>query len=274
VEAKPLRGWRRIANALWEGPNDPQIYGLLEIEATSLLAFIENANAQKKRVTPTHIVGRALAKALEEVPDLNTRLVGATAYPRPSVDIFYITSVSGGHDLSGVKIERVNEKSVFDVAEELASRAKKLKAGEDMEFRKTKSRTDAMPMPLLRLALRLAAWISGKHGKGVPLLGAPASPFGSAMVTSVGMLGIPMGFAPLAWMYEVPVLVLVGEIGEKPLAMGGKVEVRPVLPITATIDHRWVDGWHLSKAMKVFKSYLLAPAEHEPSLAPNLPAAP
>lgn len=270
MEAKPLRGWRRIANAVWEGPNDPQIYGLLELDATELLAFIEQSAARGKKISPTHLVGRALAKALEAVPDLNTRLVGSKAYPRPSVDIFYITAISGGGDLSGVKVERVSEKSVFEVAEELGSRAKKLRAGEDKEFKKTKSQTDSMPMPLLRIALRLAAWIAGKHGRRVPILGAPASPFGSAMVTSVGMFGIPVGFAPLAWMYEVPVLVLVGEITDQPMAIDKKVEVRPVLPITATIDHRWADGAHLAKAMKAFKEYLLSPASHEPSDTPLL----
>jgi pyruvate dehydrogenase E2 component (dihydrolipoamide acetyltransferase) len=266
MAAKPLTGWRRIANALWEGPNDPQIYGLLEIDATELLAFIKSAESKGKRITPTHLVGRALAKALEAVPDLNVRIVGGTAHDRPSIDIFYITSVEGGRDLSGVKVERVSEKSVYDVADELASRAKTLRSGEDKAFKKTKSKTDALPMPFLRVALRFAAWLAGKHGKNVPILGAPASPFGSAMVTSVGMLGIPIGFAPLAWMYEVPVLVLVGEISDKPLAIDGKVEVRPVLPITATIDHRWADGWHLGKAMKAFKAYLASPAEHEKAL--------
>ncbi len=35
------------------------------------------------------------------MPDLNVRLVAGYALPRPSVDIFFITSVEGGHDLSG-----------------------------------------------------------------------------------------------------------------------------------------------------------------------------
>ena len=116
MPAKPLRGWRRIANALWEGPNDPQIYGALEIDATALKAFMKRAEEIGKRVTPTHLVGRAMARALVEVPDLNVRIVGGTAYDRPTIDIFYISSVESGQDLSGVKVERVDEKSVFDVA--------------------------------------------------------------------------------------------------------------------------------------------------------------
>ena len=43
----------------------------------------------------------------------------------------------------------------------------------------------------------------------IAALGLHPTPFGSAMVSSVGMLGLPQGFAPLAWRYDVPALVLV-----------------------------------------------------------------
>jgi pyruvate dehydrogenase E2 component (dihydrolipoamide acetyltransferase) len=84
------------------------------------------------------------------------------------------------------------------------------------------------------------------------------------MVSSVGMLGLPQGFAPLAWMYDVPLLVLVGELTKKPVAVDDRVEVREVLPITATIDHRYVDGAQISKAMAAFREYLAAPQAFEP----------
>jgi pyruvate/2-oxoglutarate dehydrogenase complex dihydrolipoamide acyltransferase (E2) component len=40
-----------------------------------------------------------------------------------------------------------------------------------------------------------------------------------------------------------------------------------MLPITATIDHRFVDGWHIARAMKTFRAYLEAPATFEPEIA-------
>ena len=36
-------GWRKVAAATWRMPNDPQIYGDLELDATRLLAFIDEA---------------------------------------------------------------------------------------------------------------------------------------------------------------------------------------------------------------------------------------
>ena len=78
-----IKGFRRVARAMWSAPNDPQIYGALEIEAVEALRFIEDARRAGHRITATHLVGRAVARALEAVPDLNVRIVGDRAIPRP-----------------------------------------------------------------------------------------------------------------------------------------------------------------------------------------------
>lgn len=265
-----LSGWRRIASAMWRSPEDPQIYGALELDAGPVLAFIEAARAAGHHVTATHLVGRAVAHALVAVPDLNVSIRRGRARPRPSVDVFFITSVAGGRDLSGVKVEAVPGKPATVIAEELARRSTQLKQGADREFARTKKLTDALPPVLLRGALRLTSYLTQDLRIDVPALALHRQPFGSAMVTSVGMFGIPQGFAPLAWMYDVPLLVLVGEITRKPVLVDGRVAAGSVLPITATIDHRYVDGWHVSHAMKAFREYLAAPERFEPAIAHEL----
>jgi pyruvate dehydrogenase E2 component (dihydrolipoamide acetyltransferase) len=262
----PVTGWRRIANAMWPAPADPQIYGALELDAAPALAFIERARAAGERVTPTHLVGRALAHALTVVPDLNVQIRRGRVRPRPTVDIFFITAVERGHDLSGVKIVDVPAKPAIAIADELARRSAALKGGADRDFTRAKRVMDRTPPWLLRRLLRVSARLANDLQLDVPGLGLRPCPFGSAMVTSVGMFGLPQGFAPLAWMYDVPVLVLVGEIATRPVAIDGRVEARPVLPITATIDHRYVDGWHVSRAMGAFRDYLATPGRFEPAL--------
>ena len=252
---------------MWGPPDDPQVYGILEFDATPMRAYTDKARAAGYRVTPTHFVGRAIAHALHEVPDFNVRIHGSKVIPRESVDVFFIAAVEGGKELSGVKVERTDEKSVIDVAAELRERANKMKAGDDQEFAKSKKTIAAMPRRLLRPAMRFSAWVAGDRNKNIKLLGVKASPFGSAMVTSIGMFGIPQGFAPLARFYKMPLLVLVGEVTDKPMAIEGRVEIRPVLPLTATIDHRYADGWHISQLIKPFKAYMTDPAAFEPDLS-------
>lgn len=268
-----ITGWRRIAGAIWGPPADPQVYGAMEVDATALRAFIEQARAAGHRITPTHVTGRAVARALKEVPDFNVRIRWGRQIPRRSVDLFFITAVSGGQDLSGVKIENADQKPAVEIARELDHRATELKGGKDRDFARSKQLVNALPRWLLRLVLRLFAWIAGDLDRTIEPLAIKASPFGSALITSVGMFGIPLGFAPLAWTYKVPLLVLAGEITDKPVVIDGRVEVRPVLPLTATIDHRYADGWHIAQLIKVVKEYLAAPARFEPAALPADPRA-
>jgi len=263
THGEKVTGWRRVAGAMWSAPDDPQIFGALDIDAQALLAFIAQERARGHRITPTHLVGRALAHALVKVPDLNVRISHGRSVPRDSIEVFFITAVEHGRDLSGVKISDVDRKHAVEIGEELARRASALKSGHDPEFARTKHLMDTLPPRILRRALRLTAFLTEQLGLDLPALGLRKSPFGSAMVTSVGMFGIPQGFAPLAWMYDVPILVLVGEITPRAVVIDRRVEVRDMLPITATIDHRYADGWHISQAMAAFREYLAAPQQFE-----------
>jgi pyruvate dehydrogenase E2 component (dihydrolipoamide acetyltransferase) len=267
-----LRGWRRIANAMWRAPNDPQIYGALEIDATAMRSFIDGCRDLGHKITPTHLAGRAVALTLRDVPELNVRITGGWARPRESADVFFVTAVEDGRDLTGIKVEGLDRKDVLELADELRRRAEAAKSGRDPDLARSKRAMDALPIPVLRLALRLTSWISGDLDRGIRSIGLARSAFGSAFVTSVGMFGLPMGFVPLSWMYRVPLLVLVGAITEKPVAVDGRVEVRPILPITATIDHRFVDGWHIARAMRTFRAYLESPATFETEVAKRLAA--
>lgn len=260
----PLSGWRRVATAMWHAPDDPQIFGALEIDAAPLLALIARLRADGHHVTATHVVGRAIGHALAAVPELNVAIHRSRVRQRKSVDVFFIASVKKGSDLSGVKVSQVTTKSVVEVAEELGRRTSELRGGADRQFARTKRVTDGLPTPLLRGALRIASAVTNDLGLDLPSLGLPREPFGSAMVSNVGPFGLPQGFAPLAWMYDVPLLVLVGEIARRPVVVADRVVVGDVLPITATIDHRYADGSHISRLMNAFREYLATPERFEP----------
>ena len=261
-----LSGWRKLAAALWKEPDDPQMYGILDVRAAALLDFIENARGQGHHVTPTHLVGRAVAHALSAVPELNVRLVSGGAIPRESIEVFFITAVAGGRELTGVKVSDIDRKSAVAVARELHERSQQMKRGAEPELARAKALMQRLPTPVLRSGLRLASWAAGVRAWSIPWMGLSAVPFGGAMVSSVGMFGLPVGFAPLVWLYRVPLIILAGEIEPRPVAVEGRVEVQPVLPLGVTADHRHVDGAHLGEALKAFRGYLEAPGDFEPEM--------
>jgi len=256
-------GWRRIAAAAWRQPSDPQIYGDLEVDATQLQAFIDEArSATGVRVTVTHLVGKAIARALAEQPDLNTLLYRGRFLSRESVDVFFAVSVEAGKEVSGIKVAAADRKPVLDIAAELARRVERLRSGE-REVGGAAKTVDATPFWLLRPLLRFTTWLTADKGVGLRRLGLPRRAFGSAMVSSVAMFGVQKAYGPLSPLFRIPILALVSEVTVKPVVVEGQIEARPMLTITATMDHRYLDGSHAARLGHSVREYLEDPGAFE-----------
>jgi pyruvate dehydrogenase E2 component (dihydrolipoamide acetyltransferase) len=255
-----LHGWRKLAGSFWGAPNDPQFYGDLELDAGNLLAHLEQVRAHTgAHATVTHAVGRAVAHGLQEVPDLRVRLAHGREYPRESIDVFFIVATGGGDELTGVKIEGADQLSAVEIATALQRRTSAIAAGTDQEFGRAKQMLTVLPPRVLRQALRLSAWLSSDLHLDLPMLGVRREAFGGAMVTSVGMWGIRQAYSPLAAYYRVPLLVCVGAVTPRPVAVAGRVVVRPMFTLTATFDHRYVDGYHAAQFAESVQRYCAHP---------------
>jgi hypothetical protein len=266
-----LHGWRKLAGSAWGAPNDPQFYGDLDLDATALLAYIDYVRSETGvHVTVTHLVGKAVARGLAEVPELRVRLARGREHRRESVDVFFIVSVEGGKELTGIRIDRADGKSLAEIGRELNRRLRAIEEDRDPEFGRTKTMFAVLPPSLLRYTLRAAAWLTSDLNLDLSRFGMPRQAFGGAMITSIGMWGIGRAYSPLAHYYRVPVLVLVGAVRPQPVVIDGEVAVRPVLTLTATFDHRYADGFHAAELARLIRDYCLDPAAFEPPL----PAAP
>jgi pyruvate dehydrogenase E2 component (dihydrolipoamide acetyltransferase) len=261
---RKLVGWRKLAGSFWGPPNDPQFYGDLELDAGTLQEYVHQLRELTGiQVTITHAIGRAVAHGLESVPDLRVRLARGREYPRESTDIFFIVAAEGG-ELTGCKVDRANEKTLLAIAEELGAARESISDGTDASFGKAKKMLDVLPPRLLRPAMRLSAWLTSDRNLDLPALGVRRQAFGSAMITSVGMWGITRAYSPLASYYRVPVLVLVGAVTQRPVAVAGRVVIRPMLTLTATFDHRCVDGLQAARFAQAVHEYCAKPAAFEP----------
>lgn len=267
---RPVRGWRKLAGASWRAPGDPQFFGSMDIDAAALSAYAESLRERTgAHVTMTHLIGRAVAHGLENVPALRQRLARGREYDRESIDVFFIVTTAGGSELTGVKIANADQKSAVDISNELVNRCTAIENDADPEFGRTKRMLAALPRPVLRYGVRLSAWLTSDLNLNLPQFGLPRQAFGSAMITSVGMWGITNAYSPLTAYYRVPVLVLVGAVEQRPVARAGTVVVRPMLTITATFDHRYVDGFQAAQFASAIHAYCAHPSQFEPPLPPS-----
>lgn len=254
--------WRKVAIAAWRQANDPTIYGLLEIDVSHALSYLKELRRETGvKVTLTALVIKAVAHALKSEPAANSRIRGRRLVGHKQVDIFAQVDLGAGSDLSGVKLLDVPSTSLLTVARELSERAQSLRGGSSSEqLQRSVRMTNGIPGFLLPLALKIQDFIANDLQWSLPFLGIFADPFGSAMVTNVGSLGLGMVLPPIPPICRCSIVCALGSVEEKPVAVNGKVEVRPVVSIGLAIDHRYLDGAHLSKMSRAFQEALQDPA--------------
>lgn len=246
---------RKLAIATWSAPREGNIYGRLTLDATNALAHVAHLRETTgEKVTIGHLVGKAIALALKAAPGLNGRILFGRFIPHDTVDITFLVSLDEGADLAKTRLERVDEMKLPEIARSLRERAERLRAGRDDEFEKNKGVLRALPTWLLRPLLFLTGWLAGALGVNIKALGVQRFAFGSAVITNVGVFGLDEGFAPPTPFARVPLLVLVGAVSDRPAVVDGQVVVRPQLTITATIDHRFIDGAQIAVLAKTMRA--------------------
>ena len=268
TKLKNPSSFRRIAASAWPMPQDPTIYGGMEVRAEALLAWLD-AESQRvgTKLTVTHAAARALAIVLGRHPDLNGVIRRGGIYLRDSVDLLLQVAIPSDDgelsktDLSAVVLRGVDGKDVASIATELRSRAKKVRTGQDKEFKKTKGMLDVVPSFLLRPLLRFIDFLQFGLNLDLSWMGMAKDAFGSAMVTSVGMLGIKRGYAPIFPLAHTPILLMVCAVEQKPVVEDGELAVGMVLNLTASFDHRLVDGYHAGKVAGEIRHLLEHPEE-------------
>ncbi|MBM4352682.1 MAG: hypothetical protein FJ109_02635 [Deltaproteobacteria bacterium] len=257
--------WRRMSFANWTDPVDPQVYGRLELDMSNALKYAEEeSNRTGARVSPTHLVVRAVALALAKFPDANALIRWRRVYRRKHVDVFCQVAIPGEKpDLSGAVLRDADGKRPGELALELQGGAAAVRTGKDTEMAKTRHSLDLLPSMFSRFILNFVAFLTYTLNLNLKAFGIPRDPFGGAMVSSIGSLGIPEGWPPLVPMSSTPLLVAVGRIEDKPVVRDGpagkEIVIRPMCVLSCTFDHRVMDGFLGGKLARFVEDYFNDP---------------
>lgn len=258
--------WRRMSLVNWRHPADPQVYARTEVDMTNALEYAQKESQRGDvTITPTHLVIRAVALCLKKYPDTNAIIRWNRVYTREQINIFCHVAIPGEKpDLSGVIVRDADTKNLAEIARELREKVNEARRGADKDFAKTRRMLDRIPGVLFPMFLRIVSF--WQYTLNLTLPGMPRDPFGGALVTSVGSLGISEAFAPLSPITRAPMVVSVGKVEDRPVVRDGAVVVRPMCVLCATFDHRIMDGLMAGKLAKFAGRYLADPEKYEMSI--------
>lgn len=249
---------RKIAIATWRASKEGRLYARMAVDATPLLAYCaELTRTTGVPISPATVVGLAFQRGVEQVPAFHHRVAFGRLVPFEAYDVAFAVDIEGGDDLAPTRVRAADTKTLTDVSRELIAGAQRLRDRADRDFQTSNGIARVIPWFLLRPMLMLASVLNG--GIGIRAFGQPAHPLGSLFITNIGSFGLDEGYvAPLPFA-RVPLYVCIGAVTDAPMAVDGQVVVRPRVVITATADHRIVDGAHAAALARLVRGYLADP---------------
>ncbi|HVY60623.1 MAG TPA: 2-oxo acid dehydrogenase subunit E2 [Planctomycetota bacterium] len=262
VKKTDISPFRKIAIGTWQTAYDPSIYGSMRIRMDRALKYIEDFRAATgKRITVTHLVTKALAEALRRCPDANGIIRWNRIYLRKTIDISVLVVLkdedggTGKVDLSAVKIEDADRLSLLEMAERFEKHVEKVRARKDPALEKTRQSMGMIPFLVINAFLKLLSFLLYTLNLDLRWAGLPKDPFGSAIVTNIGSLGLDLGYVPLVPYGRCPILACPGVIRDEPVVEGGKIVPGKLMDISATFDHRLIDGAHAASLAKTLREF-------------------
>lgn len=267
--------FRKIAIGSWWTSGDPSVYGMAEVDMTEALKFIDKVKKEKNiSLTPTHLVGQGMVECIKVRPEINSIMIRHQIYYRKNIDIFFQVNIEGDDgdktqkaELSGVTLRNLQTKTIFQLAEELKSKSLKLKKHKEGELMQVRSTMELIPNFIMKYVLLGTSFLNFDLGLPLHWFGVPKDPFGAIMITSVGSLGIDWALAPLVPYSRSPMLLAVGAIQKQAVVVEAegqpdRVEIRPMMKIGVTFDHRFIDGAHAAEMLKTFKDVFNNPEKY------------
>ncbi|CAM3329455.1 2-oxo acid dehydrogenase subunit E2 [Corallococcus sp. ZKHCc1 1396] len=267
LELKPKRdvsSFRKLAIGSWATAYDPTVYGTLTVRMDAALAYLDAFHQRTGvRLTPLHLVLKALGEALRRCPDANALLRFQRIYLRQHVTLCALVPDGDPRrpGLTPARIQDVDRKSVHAVALELEAAVARAREGRDAGLERGRGLLQRVPSLLLHRFTGLLSFLSYTLNVDPGWLGLPRDPFGSAVVVDAGTLGLDTAYLPLAPFTRVPIFLAPGAVREVAVVEDGKVVPGRVMSLNASFDHRFIDGYHAGVIANTLRELLEHPAD-------------
>ena len=246
--------WRVTAAAIYTTPTDSRVYGTLDIDVTDAKRFLDEKRGHGVKITMTHLATVVLARAVAfDVPEMNCFIRRGRIVGRKRIDVTVPVAIGGGEGVSAILVKDAHARTVTSIAEEIRASAEDNRAGKESKTMQNKYLLNRIPWPLRRPVFRFLKWITVDMGIKIKSLGLSADSFGSFVVSDIGSFGLKTGMTSLMPVAKVPAVIVLGKIEDKPVVRKGQIEIRTMLPLTGTFDHRIVDGLQIGKLARGIK---------------------
>lgn len=251
--------WRKVASTIYKKPVDSKIYGTVELDVTELEKYISQKRKNGVKTTLTYILTLIVGRAIrEEVPELNTFVKRGKIKQREQVDATVSVLLPGGQ-MGSVKVENADQLTIAELSDKIAEKIRDSRKGNENNTMQSKSMLANVPWPFRNWLFKLYRTVTIHWGISMPVIGLDSNSFGSYVISNIGSVGLDTGYGSLLPSSNVSVVFILGSIIKKPVIINDKIVPRRIMALSATLDHRVVDGSHGGKMFRQIKHYIKHP---------------
>lgn len=251
--------WRKVASTIYRKPVDSKIYGSVELDVTELEKYIAAKRKAGTKITLTHVITLIIGRAIKlEVPELNTFVKRGKITPRPQIDAMVSVLLQKG-EMGSVKIENIDKLTITELADEIAEKINASRKGNENDTMQSKHLLSKIPWPFRSWVFFLYRLFTIHWGFSFPVIKLSANSFGSYVVSNIGTLGLDSGYGALLPSGNVSIVMILGGVNKKPVVVNNEIVPRRILSLSATLDHRVVDGSHGGKLFRFIRQMIKNP---------------
>ena len=166
-------------------------------------------------------------------------------------------------EMSSVRVENADTLTLRELAGVLSAGIQDTRAGAEDRTMRMKKTLGRIPWPFRGWLFRTIKFLTVQAGISIPAIGLSANNFGSFMMTNIGSIGLDSGYPALFPVSNVAFVFVMGGIRKKPWAINDHVEIRRIMTLSSTMDHRIVDAIHGGKMFRFIKEVARNPEQLE-----------
>ena len=245
--------WRKVASTIYKKPIDSKIFGMVELDVTELERYVAEKRKEGVKTTLTYLITQIIGRGIrQEVPELNTYVRRGKIIQRDKVDATVSVLLPGGQ-MGSVKVENADQLTTAEVSAFIGKKIAESRKGDENDAMQSKSMLAKLPWPIRNWFFKIYQTITIHWGISVPGTGLDSNSFGSFIVSNIGTVGLDTGYGSLLPSSNISFVFILGSINKKPVVIDDKIEIRRVMWLSSTLDHRVVDGSHGGRLFRVIK---------------------
>lgn len=250
--------WRKVASTIYRKPIDSKIYGTVDLDVTDIEKFITEKRKKGVKTTLTYLMTLIIGRGIKQVPELNTFVKRGKIAQRKQIDATVSVLLPGGQ-MGSVKVENADKLTIKELSSVIGEQIAQSRKGNENDTMQSKNILSSVPWPIRTWLFKFYRTVTINWGVSLPGLGLSANSFGSYVVSNIGTVGLDTGYGSLLPSSNISFVMVLGNIIKKPVVINDEIVIRRVMQISATLDHRVVDGSHGGRMFKIIRQYMRNP---------------